>query len=59
MVASLETHSYSSSLSLYVRAGSRFETYHQQGLTQLLRNAAFLVSWGSLAQTLLTVLREL
>ena len=44
-VASLETHSYSSSLSLYVRAGSRFETYHQQGVAHVLKRAAFLVSW--------------
>ena len=42
-MASLETHSFSSTLSVYVRGGSRFETYHQQGLTHLLKNAAFLV----------------
>lgn len=42
-VASLETHSFSTTLSLYVRAGSRYETYSQQGLSHLLKNAAFLV----------------
>ena len=42
-VASLETHSFSSTLSVYVRAGSRFETYSQQGLSHLLKKAAFLV----------------
>ena len=47
-VASLETHSFSSTLSVYVRAGSRYETYPQQGLTHLLRNTAFLVSWPCL-----------
>ena len=42
-VASLETHSFSSTLSVYVRAGSRFETYSQQGFSHLLKKAAFLV----------------
>ena len=42
-MASVETHSFSSTLSVYVRAGSRQETYSQQGLTHLLKNTAFLV----------------
>ncbi|CAI8054279.1 Cytochrome b-c1 complex subunit 2, mitochondrial, partial [Geodia barretti] len=45
-VASLETHSFSSTLSVYVRAGSRFETYSQQGLSHLLKKAAFLAAGG-------------
>ena len=42
-VASLETHSFASTLSVYVRAGSRFETYSRQGFSHLLKKAAFLV----------------
>jgi ubiquinol-cytochrome c reductase core subunit 2 len=45
-VASVETHSYASTVSVYVRAGSRFETYPQQGLAHLLKNAAFLTAGG-------------
>ena len=43
-VASVENHSFLSNVSLFVRAGSRYETYSQSGLTHLLRNCAFLVS---------------
>ncbi|XP_064405800.1 cytochrome b-c1 complex subunit 2, mitochondrial-like [Halichondria panicea] len=41
-VASLENHSPLSNISVYVRAGSRFEKYNQLGVTHLLREHAFL-----------------
>ena len=43
-VASLENYSSVSQVSVYMRAGSRFETYNTQGLTHILRKCAFLVS---------------
>lgn len=42
-VASVENHSFLSNVAVFVRAGSRYETYNQTGLTHLLRNCAFLV----------------
>ena len=45
-VASLENYSFLSGISVFMRAGSRYETYDQQGLTHLLRNCAFLVSFN-------------
>ncbi len=43
-VASLENHAAVASVSVYINAGSRFESYEQQGVTHVLRNAAFYVS---------------
>jgi len=43
-VASLENYSHHSNVSVFVKAGSRYETYNQRGLTHLLRNCAFLAS---------------
>ncbi len=43
-MASLENYSSFSNVSVFTRAGSRYETYDEQGLTHLLRNCAFLVS---------------
>ncbi len=43
-VASVENHSPLSNVSVYVRAGSRFEKYNQLGATHLLRESAYLVS---------------
>lgn len=42
-VASLEDYSTLSSVSVFMKAGSRYERYHQQGLTHFLRNCAFTV----------------
>ena len=49
-MASLENYSHYSNVSVFVKAGSRYETYNQRGLTHLLRNCAFLVrvSWVKL-----------
>ena len=43
-MASLENYSTLSNVSVFMRAGSRYETYDTQGLTHLLRRCAFLVS---------------
>lgn len=43
-VASLENYSTLSNVSVFMRAGSRYETYDTLGLTHLLRRCAFLVS---------------
>ena len=48
-VASLESPSVASNVSVFVRAGSRYETYPQTGLTHLLRNSAFLVRFAVVA----------
>ena len=45
-VASLENYSHRSNVSVFVRAGSRYEIYDQMGLTHVLRNCAFLASGG-------------
>lgn len=42
MVASLENHSTLSSVSVFMRAGSRYESYDKLGVTHLLRKCAFL-----------------
>lgn len=42
-VASIENGSFLSNIGVFVRAGSRYETYGQIGLTHLLRSCAFLV----------------
>ena len=43
-VASVETSSVTTHVSVFVKAGSRYEGYERQGLSHLLRNCAFLAT---------------
>jgi len=43
-VASLDNHAAVADVAVYVKAGSRYESYDQRGVTHLLRNCAFFVS---------------
>lgn len=60
-VASVEARAATTHVSVFVKAGSRYESYERQGLTHLLRNCAFLVSSskdGSVTLTLCDLLQS-
>lgn len=58
VIASLENHSPSSKIGVFVNAGCRYETSDNQGVTHLLRLASSLVCYSGVVFNLLVVAKN-